>query len=165
MKSLLAFLLYLLLIDARAQTWPRNPKTGKVEFTGVLPWPATAKTEAQRQALVRRWYLAKLTDSTPAEVDADAATNRTNGLLTYAGLPKIAVLQSSKGDSARFLAYTVGIVVSNKGAAVVLNNFDINKASDLSLPLEPRLTTSNPNEQAALAELRKRLASAVKGWN
>ena len=44
MKMLLASLL--LCLTAHAQMWPRNPKTHKVEFTGVLPWPATAKTEA-----------------------------------------------------------------------------------------------------------------------
>jgi hypothetical protein len=53
MKTLLAVLLYLLtLTSAHAQAWPRNPTTGKVEFKGTLPWPASAKTEAQRRALV-----------------------------------------------------------------------------------------------------------------
>lgn len=49
MKTLLATLLCLLsLTSAHAQAWPRNPTTGKVEFKGTLPWPASAKTEAQQ---------------------------------------------------------------------------------------------------------------------
>lgn len=52
---LLAALLCLLtILSAHAQAWPHNPKTGKVEFHGALPWPASAKTEAQRRALVQR---------------------------------------------------------------------------------------------------------------
>lgn len=61
MKTLLALLLCLTL-NAHAQTWTRNSKTDKAEFTGMLPWPAAAKTDIQQQALVKPWYLAKLTD-------------------------------------------------------------------------------------------------------
>jgi hypothetical protein len=163
--ALLAAVLCLLTLTTYAQDWPRNLKTGKVEFTGALPWPATAKTEAQRRALVKRWYLAKLTDSTPAEVKAQASTNKTNGLLTYAGLPKVAVLQAGKGDTAQFLAYMVSIVTSSKGAKIKFSGFGINERSKDSTPLESHLTASTKNEQAALAVLRKRLAVAVKGWN
>ena len=43
MKTLLAaLLLALLTLTAHAQAWPRNPTTGKVEFRGTLPRPASA---------------------------------------------------------------------------------------------------------------------------
>ncbi len=168
MKTLLATLLLCLTFTAHAQTWPRNLKTHKVEFTGLLPWPATAKTEAQRKALVKRWYLAKLTDSTPGEVEADAATNMTNGLLTYAGLPRVVTMRAGAGDTRYLLVYALEIVPHSKAASYRIYDFS---ASSLTTPepqdgtpLEAHLTTPDKNEQAALESLRKRLVGAVAGW-
>ncbi|SFP79197.1 hypothetical protein [Hymenobacter arizonensis] len=165
MKILLALCLCLHSLTANAQDWPRNPKTNKVEFSGVLPWPAAVKTEAQRQALVRRWYLAKLTTASVASVDADAATNKTNGLLTYAGLPKVAVLRVGTGDSARFLVYHAAITSIKAGARIRLDSFELSQGDYEATPLEPFLSSAAKSEQAALATLRKRLVTAVKGWN
>ena len=170
MKSLLATLLFLLAFtSAHAQsTWPRNPKTGKVEFRGSLPWPASAKTEAQRRALVRRWYLAKLTDSTPGEVEAQAATNQTNGLLTYAGLPKVITVQYGQGADAALLSYFIELVPAAKSASYQITRFDYERAGDVetadAIPLEQLLPKASASEKAALAALRKRLAVALAGW-
>lgn len=166
MKTLLAGLYLCLAFTAQAQTWPHNPKTGKVEFMGVLPWPATAKTEAQRKALARRWYLAKLTDSTPEEVAADVQTTVSLSLLTYAGLPVVAQMQQGQPDSGFRLLYLVRLSGSKTGLSYAISSFTFAKRNqEDSAPLEPYLTTSDKNEQAALAVLRKRLANAVRGWN
>jgi hypothetical protein len=37
-----------------ARLWPYNAATRKIDFIGHLPWPDTARTETQRQLLVRR---------------------------------------------------------------------------------------------------------------
>lgn len=171
MKLLLATLLCLLTFtSAHAQgTWPRNSKTGKVELRGSLPWPASAKTEAQRRALVRRWYLAKLTDSTPAEVKAQAATDKTNGLLTYAGLPKAVVLRQGEGDDGYLLGYFVQLIPAANTLNYTLTRFDIERAGDVEgfedvPPLDQLLPKATTNEKAALTALRKRLAVALAGW-
>lgn len=170
MKLLLATLLCLLTFtSAYAQgAWPRDPKTGKVEFRGSLPWPASAKTEARRRALVRRWYLAKLTDSKPAEVEAQAATNQTNGLLTYAGLPKITGLRYGVGNDAYLLGYSIQLASTTTGLRYELTGLDMERAGDVAVAdatsLEQLLTTATSNEKAALAALRKRLAVALAGW-
>lgn len=170
MKTLLALLLSLLtLSSARAQAWPRNPATGKVEFKGMLPWPANAKTEAQRRALVRRWYVAKLTTLTREEVEAQEANNKANGLLTYAGLPKAAVLSYNSSSTEYLLSYFAQLSSSAKGLIYTVNFFHFDKANDDKedgdlKPLEQSIFKATDDEQAALAALRKRLAVALTTW-
>ena len=170
MKLLLAALLCLLtLASAHAQAWPRNPTTGKVEFKGTLPWPASAKTEAQRRALVRQWYLAKLTTLTREEVEAQAATNEINGLLTYAGLPKAAVLGYNSISSKYLLSYFAQLSSTTKGLVYTMSFFHFDKANDDEAdgelkPLEQSLLKATPSEQDALVALRKRLAVALATW-
>jgi hypothetical protein len=95
-RRLLLDLLCLLLVwlpkggfAQQAPSWPRHPTTGRVEFAGVLPWPSPALTAAQQQALVRRWYLAKLTSQKSVPL-AQHATAKS----TFAGLPTLAQLDS-----------------------------------------------------------------------
>ncbi|MGI4865996.1 MAG: hypothetical protein ACRYFZ_18885 [Janthinobacterium lividum] len=171
MKLLLAALLCLLTFtSAHAQAWPRNPKTGKVEFRGALPWPASAKTEAQRRALVRRWYLAKLTDFTPAGVEERAASDRNSRfLITYAGLPKVTSLKEGEGVDAYLLGYHVELTPTTSRLKYALTGFELERLGDVEStsnvpPLDQLLPKANPNEQAALAALRKRLAVALAGW-
>lgn len=169
MKQLLTALLCLLtLTSAHAQAWPRNPATGKVEFKGVLPWPASAKTEAQRRALVRRWYLAKLTTLTREEVETQASNNKANGLLTYAGLPKAAVLSYNSSSTEYLLSYFAQLSSSAKGLAYTVNFFHFDKANDDKdgdlKSLEQSIFKATDEEQAALAALRKRLAVALATW-
>ena len=170
MKLLLAALLCLLtLSSAHAQVWPRNPTTGKVEFKGVLPWPASAKTEAQRRALVRRWYTEKLTALTRSQVEIEANLNKTNGLLTYAALPKTAILSYGKGEGQYLLSYFVNLSPVPRGLSYTINFFDFSNASAVELetertPLEQVIPDASPSEQTALLALRKRLAVAVASW-
>jgi hypothetical protein len=170
MKPLLAVLLLALsFFTSHAQSgWPRNPKTGKVELQGTLPWPKDIKSEAQRRALVRRWYLAKLTVLNPAQVEAQAATNTTNGLLTYANLPKAALLRYGSGDSAYLLGYFVELSPTAKGLHYDFTSLDMERVSEVetseATPLEQLLLNATPSEKAALAALRKRLTVALAGW-
>lgn len=169
MKTLLASLLYLLTFtSAHAQAWPRNPTTNEVEFNGVMPWPASVKTEAQRQVLLRRWYLAKLTDLTPAEVEAQTATNKSTGLLTYAGLPKATVLRQGKGVDEYLLGCFVRLSPASTGLTYSISILGFDKASEAAshepTPLEQLLPNATPSERAALAALHKRLTAAIASW-
>ncbi|MDO7849907.1 hypothetical protein Q5H92_26345 [Hymenobacter sp. M29] len=165
MKTPLAALLCLLTLTTHAQEWPRNPKTGKVEFTGVLPWPTTTKTDAQRQALVKRWYLAKLTDSTPAQVAEEVRTMVSKSLLTYAQLPTITAIEQGKEGEGYRLLYMVKLTSAKAGLSYSISDFTLAKRSDEdSTPLEHHLTTPDTNKQAALAELRKRLVKALSAF-
>lgn len=171
MKYLFIAFLWLCSVVVHAQQWPRNTKN-KIEFRGLLPWPASSKTDIQRQALVRKWYLMKLTDSSPAEVAEQAATNQTNGLLTYAKLPKVAGFAVGETGNKILLLYSVTLIPSAAGVAYQINNFSVSalpatdevELEDGSAPLESRLSTPDKTEQAALAIMRKRLAAAVAGW-
>ena len=75
----------------------------------MLPWPASAKTEAQRRALVRRWYLARLTDETPEKVVDGARTVVSPALLTYAGRSTVVVINSDYLPSHATLAYILSL--------------------------------------------------------
>jgi hypothetical protein len=168
-KLALAILLVLFSFTSYAQAaWPRNPKTSKVEFRGALPWPKDAKTEAQRRTLVRRWYLAKLTILNSAQVEAQAAMNTTNGLLTYAELPKAALLRYGTGKSAYLLGYFVQLSSTATGLRYDLTHLDMQQVSEAgtyeATPLEQLLRKATPEEKAALTGLRKRLAVALTGW-
>jgi hypothetical protein len=166
MKTLLASLLCLLtLTSVHAQTWPRNPTTGKVEFKGTLPWPASAKTEAQRRALVRRWYLAKLTDESPQALAEGERTVVSPTLLTYAGLLNAAVIHSNASPNHAALDYILVLNSLGQGLSIQLSNFHFSRASDAaSLDLEQVLTADSVADRPALAALRWRLASALATW-
>jgi hypothetical protein len=168
MKLLYTLLFALLSFAAHAQAWPRNPATGKVEVKGTLPWPASAKTEAQRRALVRRWYLAKLTSLSAAQVEESTVANQANGLLTYAQLPKAVVVGYGSGDERELLGCFIQLKYSAEGMRYDLAHFDLQQAVDVETtdptPLEQVLLNPTPAQQIALVTLRKRLASALASW-
>jgi len=167
MKLLLASLLCLLTLTlAHAQDWPRSPTTGKVELKGTLPWPASAKTEAQRRALVRRWYLAKLTDETPQAVAEGARTVVSSTLLTYAGLPNSLVISSDHSANHATLVYILALTPTSSGLTVVMDKFHFSRATDKDLgpELEQVLAADSAADRQALAALRRRLASALATW-
>ncbi|MDO7885992.1 hypothetical protein [Hymenobacter cheonanensis] len=167
MKILLVALLCLLTFtSAHAQAWPRNPTTGKVEFKGTLPWPASAKTEAQRRALVRRWYLAKLTDETPQAVAESARTVVSPTLLTYAGLPIAVVIGSDRLPNHATLAYIIDLKPLPRGLSFQLSELQFSRVNDTHLgpELEQVLTADSVADRPALAALRRRLASALATW-
>lgn len=160
MRRLLTALLLLLSFAASAQDWPYNPQTDQVEFRAVLPWPASVKTERQRQALVRRWYEAKLSPPVPSQapMPLGAAT-------TYANLDKRAAFIIGSGTTRQLLVYMVSITPNPKGITVVLSDFKIGRGGEDETPLEAHIRRPAKNEQATLAVLRKRLAVALAGWN
>lgn len=169
MKHLLAALLCLLTLShAHGQAWPRNPTTGKVEFRGTLPWPAGVKTEAQRRALVRRWYLAKLTDESAQAVDEGARTSVSPTLLTYTGLPTAGAFNSSKLPSHSTLVYGLHLTPATRGLTFLLAGFFFSRATDsptaLGQPLEQVLAADSAADRPALNALRRRLGAAVAHW-
>jgi hypothetical protein len=109
---------------------------------------------------VRRWYEEKLTTPTPSApgLPVGSAT-------TYANLDTRAVLFSGREATGQLLIYTVSITPNRSGAAVVLSGFKTSRDREDEAPLEAHLSRPAPNEPAALAVLRKRLAAALAGWN
>ena len=169
MKLLFATLLCLLTLShAHSQVWPRNSTTGKVEFRGLLPWPASAKTEAQRRALVRRWYLSKLTDESAQAVDEGVRTVVSPTLLTYAKLPIIAILQHGQEEDAILLSYTIDLVPNRQGLNYTFSRLTWAVSKDveahISFPIEEVIAGNNPNEMPTAIALRHRLAAAVAHW-
>lgn len=131
----------------------------------MLPWPAAVNTERQRQALVQRWYEAKLSPPFPSEVRLALATRKRLGLLTYADVEKRAVLSVGDGALVQYLVYAVSLTPNPRGVAVVLSDFKTSQGTADETPLEAHLRSPAKNEPAALAALRKQLAMAIAGWN
>ena len=172
MKLLLAVLwLVAELEPAVAQTalpapeWPRHPGSGRVEFVGTLPWPATAVTPTQRQALARRWFAARLTQMPAAQYPKAPKTNP-----PYAGLPQEAYLDSvrySPGPNPeKFtyrLFYDVVLVATRAGLTYRLNHFEVGE-------IGPHSGTSNtleallPKFAGPLRGYERRLRQALAGW-
>lgn len=172
---LLPFLLVLLPAAGFAQqtpAWPRHPSTGRIEFTGILPWPTPLPTLPQQQALVKRWYLTKLTVGNSGRLgkpDTVAAT--------FAGRPTIAYLDSltytpdhtGVVDSVYDLLiwsvwYTVRLTPTAAGLTYHLSEFEYaetlyDAASSVSLE---KALTQYP-EKLAVFHRRLRKALAGKG--
>ncbi|UOQ52914.1 hypothetical protein [Hymenobacter cellulosivorans] len=151
--------------------WPRHPTTGRVEFTGVLPWPTPRPTLPQQQALVKRWYLAKLTAGNSGRLgkpDTLAAT--------FAGQPTIAYLGSltytpdhtGVVDSVYDLLiwsvwYTVRLTPTAAGLTYHLSEFEFAETvydAASSDSLEKML----PQYSGQLAVFHRRLRKALAGW-
>ena len=159
------------LAPAAAQTsrtapeWPRHPGNGRVEFVGTLPWPASAATPGQRQALARRWFAARLTQMPAAQYPKAPKTNA-----PYAGLPQEAYLDSvwhSPGpDPEKFtyrLFYDVALVPTPAGLGYRLHHFEwaeIGPDSGTSGTLEVLL----PKFTGQLRGYERRLRQALAGW-
>lgn len=167
---LLGYLLAAALGQSFAQTvpaWPRDSATGRVAFTGTIPWPTPTPTPQQQQALVRRWFLRRLTASPGAQARRPADA-------TFAGLPTHAYLDSTSyhpgpaGDPTpeaviwRIL-YSVQLTPTPAGLAYRLSEFEVAQlVSDASTSDE--LEAQLPRYPAALAVFHRRLRKALAGW-
>jgi hypothetical protein len=167
--KLLLFLALLLptMAFAQPQAWPRNTKTNKIEFTGILPWPDSAKTLHQRQQLVFQWYFTKLTDLTRAEAAKHATVaTQYNEKLTYAGLPQLVLIRHRAGMEHFQLLYRVELLPTSRGLIYHFVAFECGWASEdvsggWALEDTSHLTTT---ASAAIALFRQRLATAQAGW-
>lgn len=167
-------LLFLLAREGFAQhqpQWPRHPTTGRIAFTGVLPWPTSSLTLNQQQALAQRWYTAKLTQVNPAK-QAEWTKEET----TFAGLPTLAYMDSvsyspsisgavdSVHDRVTWrLLYQVHLAPTPLGLDYQLSNFEcVELVSDASTSgtLEAVLT----RYAAEQAVFYRRLRRALAGW-
>ncbi len=174
--SLLRLLCFLLVLPGWAfaqpvPQWPRHATTGRVEFTGVIPWPTSPLTLEQRQALVRRWYTAKLTEVKPVKQTEWAKKGA-----SYAGLPTLAYLDSvfyspgspnsvdSVYDRVTWrLVYKVHLSPTPVGLAYRLSDFecvDIVFDASNEESLEKVLTRYS----SELAVFYRRLRRALAGW-
>jgi hypothetical protein len=140
-----------------AATWPQEPKSGAVVIRGSAVWPASTKTEAQRQVYVQEWYLSNLTSAQPEIVKRSTADDKKSGssmLLTYADLPRATVLHI---DST-WLVYNVDIKPAPNGFTYRLSDFEFQDAADQHYTIPVAL--KDERHQQALAAFRKRLADA-----
>jgi hypothetical protein len=166
-------LLIVLLVASRAafaqvaRPWPRNAATGKIEFTGHLPWPDSVRTEAQRQLLVRRWYRRTLTNT-----DRDDILNfvKFHGT-TYGGIPaqscyRLRIMREY--ENLYSLCFEINLTPSSKGLTYELNNFEFTEFdydAGSTTTLEDRLMLKEATLELSLVEsLHEQLLAATKGW-
>lgn len=165
MKPALLFSTLLSLsIAAHAQQWPRNAKTGKIEFRGILPWPDSVKTEAQRRALVRRWYATKLSGLTRAEA---VQASEGKAKFTYDGLPQtVRYTYKERADKVFFLFSEAQLTATATGLAYQLTSFELGwfeeDVGDGAEPLEGQL--KQVHIRPALIVIRKRLGIVLANW-
>ena len=167
MKRCLLLLLMFYAITIHAQApWPRNKQTGKIEFEGIIPWPAADVTEAQRRVLVRRWYESKLTDVKLAQL----STWSTQPQPTCCNLPGKAWLDYRRTDYYGIyhgfrLNYKVQLTPTAKGLTYRLSDFecgwwDDDVGGSFAFETMPYVTGSN----LAYPMFRKKIAAALAGW-
>src|SRR6476619_3521493 len=128
MRSRIFCLNVLLLVGFAAaaqdgRQWPRNLQSGAVEFSGLLPWPKGMLAEPQQRALIRHWYLTKLTDVAPEE----RARVATKYGATYDGLATRAYynqVSNTNGEEHFRLVYQVYLKPTVRGLVYKLSNFE-----------------------------------------
>jgi len=165
-------LLVLFLLASRAacaqvaRPWPRNATTGKIEFTGQLPWPDSVRTEAQRQRLARRWYRRNLTNDKPTEIKRFIDFDGT----TYAGVPayschRVGIMGP---DDERFsLCFTIALFSNDAQLTYRLTDFECtNSVFDAvtGATLEDALKLSDARAQSFIELLHEQLLAGLKGW-
>jgi hypothetical protein len=145
--------------------WPHNA-AGKIEFTGRLPWPDSARTEAQRQLLVRRWYRRTLTNDKPAVIRQFIQEDG----VTYGGIPTASCyrLRIMGDDDERFnLCFKLTLSTGNTGLVYLLTDFECSESvfdAITGASLEEALTLPGTRVQTVLAIFCERLSMATKGW-
>lgn len=167
----LALLLLLGLTTHAQALWPRNSRTSKVEYIGTIPWPDTVRTDRQRKILVRRWYLAKLTDLTATELTAWKSKPSTS--LTYADLPGRSYysVNSSEGQCFR-LRWCIKLSASPTALVYQLIEFEYNWFDDdvsgsgpLEFLLSPDVLQKSSGEgRQMLRFMQQRLTTAISRW-
>jgi len=150
-----------------AQQWPLNKITNKIEFKGRLPWPDTVRTEAQRQALVRRWYRRTLTNDTPAAIRDFI---RESGV-TFGGVPKkscyrLNVMNKDKERfalwfSLNFMADTTGLTYHLFDFEYGYGSFDFGFGDSLENALLPR---DGQTHSTVIESFHSSLLTATKSW-
>lgn len=136
-----------------------------------MPWPVPAPSLTQQQALVRRWYLAKLTSEQagqPAKVPSQEATFA--GLRTRAYLDSVSyqpdyngTVDSVAGQITWRLMFKVRLTPTPAGLAYQLSEFEcgeIGYDASASEALEMVL----PRYAAEQAVFYRRLRKALAGW-
>lgn len=158
---------------ARAQetspaAWPHD-SAGQVSFRGRLLWPDSVRSEASRQTLVRRWFLAKLTDMEAARQAYLIAQSGT----TFGQIPHSASLRLDTNDhegreEVYQLIFLLDFVPTPTALEYQLSDFEVLYAgtdTGSTLLLENVLATAQlPPTQQALASFRQRLGAALAGW-
>jgi hypothetical protein len=155
----------------QVRPWPHQPTTGRIAFAGLLLWPTPLLTLGQKQALVRRWYLANLTTGKQVPLARNAPSET-----TFAGLPNWTYLDSvsylpgpsrlvdSVYDMVTWrLAYDVDLVATPVGLAYRLSELKCGEMvfdSGYDWPLE----TVPPRLLAQQASFYRRLRKALAGW-
>ncbi|TGE03732.1 hypothetical protein [Hymenobacter fodinae] len=172
----LRLLLVLLLLPMpswaqETQQWPRNATTGRVEFSGVLPWPTPAPSPQQQQTLAQQWYTAKLSPPVPIKFAMQKTPPTTfAGLRTQAHLDSLTYEPNSSGvvDSAVDwvvwrLVYQVHLTPTPQGLAYRLSAFTVGEIvydTYSEAPVEEALRTF-PQEMAVF---HRRVRKALAGW-
>lgn len=147
-------------------SWPRNARTGSIEFTGVLPWPTTGATPAQQRVWARRWYAANLAEAKP---DPKADT-------TFAGLDQWAYLDSvsypggvPRGEDSAYhfeiwrLLYKVDLVPTPAGLAYRLSTFQCGTMGFDNSSFEG-LENALGQYSEPIAVFHRRLRKAITRW-
>lgn len=151
--------------------WPRHPTTGRIEFSGVIPWPVPAPGLPQQQALVRRWYLAKLTAEETGQLAKVPARETTfAGLRTRTYLDSVSyhpdydgAVDSVAGRVIWRLMFKVRLTPTPAGLAYRLSEFEcVEMVYDASASEE--LETVLPRYAAEQAVFYRRLRRALAGW-
>lgn len=168
MRTLLFFFLILASRVTCAQAtrpWPHNA-AGKIEFTGRLPWPDSARTEAQRQLLVRRWYRRKLTNDKLTAIRVFIQESGT----TYSGIPQESCyrLNIANEDQERFsLIFHILLTPDDGGLTYRLFSFESRYGSidyGTGDSLENTLALKNADMQSIMELFHEQLVAATRGW-
>jgi hypothetical protein len=104
-------------------TWPVNQISHQVEFTSALEWPTRIKSNEQRQAVVKNWYLSKLTDIKNSELRTWA--NEVNATSTAYSLPAKAYHQYSTGTKSFIISYKLKLIPNIRNLKVNLYDFKV----------------------------------------
>ena len=170
MRTLLFIFLLLASRAAFAQVarpWPRNATTGKIEFTGQLPWPDSVRTEAQRQRLARRWYRQKLTNTDRDDILNFAKFHGT----TYGRVPAQSCYRlhiMREYENLYSLCFEINLTPSFNGLTYQLSNFEFTEFdydAGSTTTLEDRLMLKEAKLELSLVEsLHEQLLAATKGW-
>ena len=162
-RRLLLLCSLLMACSASAQNWPRNPKTRQIEFRGLLPWPASVTTEAQRKTKAREWYL-KVTNYTAEELRRRRALNIPDAkFCTYSRLPNSVLWVFGEESTGLFVLYNVHLQPTSQGLLCVISHLRWNSGRGVSpgyaggeLPEVPLEQVVKPNISLPVAILTYR---------
>jgi hypothetical protein len=125
MKPIIFNVLMLLSLSAGAQgTWPLNPATSKVAFSGVKLWPAAVKSEQQRIAFARTWYFSFLTDV--KEKETARWLKMTEHHVTYGAVPTATYWERKiSDDNVHKLSFHTTLKATSSGLVFTFTDFEL----------------------------------------